>query len=452
MPSIETTNQNKQLLEQLTEIQATGSVDDVKCFFNTIYPAEISLLLESLPPVDREKIWPLVPVSIMADILIDLNVEVAKGLIKITNKEDLIAAAASLESDDLVDLLHVLPENVVSKILLTIGPELGGLLESALAYPDDTAGGLMSLEVVTIRKNITLDVVWRYLRKRGDMPKATDTLFVVDRDNKLEGTLPVQVLLTKDPRSRVFELMTTNVAAISYYEPVHNVALLFERRDMISAPVVSDSGRLLGRITIDDVVDVIREEADHSLMSMAGLDEEHDMFAPVKVIAKRRSVWLGVNLCTAFLASWVIGLYEVTLEQIVALAVLMPIVASMGGIAGSQTLTLVIRSLALNQIGSSNAVKLMMKELSVGALNGIVWAVIVAIIAGIWFQSAGIGIILGCAMVINLIFAALAGALIPIALQHVGIDPALAGGVLLTTVTDVIGFMAFLGLATIFLL
>lgn len=452
MPSIEKSDHSEQLMDRLIQILESGSIEQATNIINDTHPAEIALLLESLLPVDREKIWLLVPVSLMADILIDLKMEVAKQLIELTAKEDLVAAAASLESDDLVDLLHVLPEDIVGKILLTIGPELGGYLESALAYPDDTAGGLMSLEVVTIRKNITLETVWRYLRRRGKMPNSTDTLFVVDQNNKLEGTLPVQVLLTKAPMTKVADLMKTDVVAIPYHESAHNVALLFERRDMLSAPVVSDNGRLLGRITIDDIVDVIRGEADHSLMSMAGLNEDHDMFAPVPVTAKRRSVWLGVNLCTAFLASWVIDQFEVTLGQIVALAVLMPIVASMGGIAGSQTLTLVIRSLALNQIGSSNAFKLLIKEMSVGALNGAIWAVIVAIIAAIWFQSAGIGLILGCAMVVNLIFAALAGALIPIGLQRLGIDPALAGGVLLTTVTDVIGFTAFLGLATIFLL
>lgn len=452
MPAIESTDNNKQLLGQLTECLASGSLDDAKNLLNTVHPAEISLLLESLPPADREKVWPLIPVTHMADILIDLKKEVAKRLIELTSKEDLIAAAASLNSSDLVDLLHVLPEDIVAKFLLTIGPELGGHLEKALAYPVDTAGGLMSLEVVTIRKNITLETVWRYLRRRGNMPKSTDTLYVVDRGNKLEGTLPVQVLLTKAPDTRVVDLMNADVAVIPYQESAHNVALLFERRDMLSAPVVSESGRLLGRITIDDIVDVIRGEADHSLMSMAGLNEEHDMFAPVVMTAKRRSVWLGVNLCTAFLASWVIDQYEVTLDQIVALAVLMPIVASMGGIAGSQTLTLVIRSLALNQIGSSNVYKLISKEMSVGALNGVVWAIVVAIISAIWFQSASIGAILGCAMIVNLVFAALAGAAIPLGLQRLGIDPALAGGVLLTTVTDVIGFTAFLGLATFFLL
>ena len=452
MATTEIKDHNKQHLRQIKKLLENGSILDVRDFVRTLYPAEIAHIFESLIPEDRAKVWRVIPAVIMGEILVELNAEVAQGLIAITSKKNLIEAAGSLESDDLVDFLHLLPETLASRILVSIGKEAEGRLESALSYDDDTAGGLMSLDAITIRENVSLEVVGRYLRKRGNIPPATDRLYVVDRDNHLLGGLPVSALLVEDPSSLVSELMDTNVKAIRYHVSAHEVALLFERRDMLSAPIVLDDGRLLGRITIDDVVDVIREEADHSLMSMAGLDEEQDMFAPVIVSAKRRAIWLGINLFTAFLASWVIGLYQATLEQIVALAVLMPIVASMGGIAGSQTLTIVIRGLALDQISESNAGKLLIKELSVGALNGAIWAVIVAIIAGIWFQSAGIGFLLGCAMVINLILAALAGAGIPMVLQRLGIDPALAGGVLLTTITDVVGFMAFLGLATKFLL
>jgi magnesium transporter len=250
----------------------------------------------------------------------------------------------------------------------------------------------------------------------------------------------------------VFDSMDKNVRAIPYQMPAKEVALLFVQRNMLSAPVISEKGKLLGRITIDDIVHVIREQADHSMMSMAGLDEELDMFAPVVVSAKHRSIWLGVNLFTAFLASGAIDIFEDTIDQIVALAVLMPIVASMGGIAGSQTLTLVIRGLALRQIGDANAIKLLQKEFLVGVVNGVFWAVVVAFISGIWFHSAGIGFVLGIALVINLICAAIAGASIPLILDKLKVDPALAGGVILTTVTDVVGFVAFLGLATVFLL
>ncbi|MEF3074653.1 magnesium transporter [Methylobacter sp. Wu1] len=442
---------NELLLKRMTELLCSGSENEVRQFIQELYPAEIALLIESLEPEDRKVIWKLIPLNTVGEILVDLHVEVANGLIEITDWQDLTTAVESLESDDLIDLLHTLPEPLLSKVTESIGIQERRRLESALSYDDNTAGGLMSLDVLTVRADVSLDVVLRYLRKRGSMPRATDNLVVVDRNDHFQGVLPLAVLLTKNPHAMVSEVMDFSMSGIPYQMPAGEVALLFEQRDMISAPVVAEDGKVLGRITVDDIVDVIREEADHSLMSMAGLDEEQDIFSPVMTSAKRRAIWLGINLLTAFLASWVIGLFEATLDRIVALAVLMPIVASMGGVAGSQTLTLVIRGLALRQISSINAIRLFRKEIAVGAVNGALWAVIVACIAGIWFQSSSIGLLLGSAMLINLVCAALAGASIPLALQKIGVDPALAGGVLLTTVTDVIGFMAFLGLATLFL-
>jgi magnesium transporter len=442
---------NELLLKRMTELLGSGSENEVRQFIQELYPAEIALLIESLAPEDRKKIWKLIPLNTVGEILVDLHVEVANGLIEITDWQDLTTAVESLESDDLIDLLHTLPEPLLSKVTESIGIQERRRLESALSYDDSTAGGLMSLDVLTVRADVSLDVVLRYLRKRGSMPRATDNLVVVDRNDHFQGVLPLAVLLTKNPHAMVSEVMDFSMSGIPYQMPAGEVALLFEQRDMISAPVVAEDGKVLGRITVDDIVDVIREEADHSLMSMAGLDEELDIFSPVMTSAKRRAIWLGINLLTAFLASWVIGLFEATLDRIVALAVLMPIVASMGGVAGSQTLTLVIRGLALRQISSINAIRLFRKEIAVGVVNGALWAVIVACIAGIWFQSSSIGLLLGSAMLINLVCAALAGASIPLALQKIGVDPALAGGVLLTTVTDVIGFMAFLGLATLFL-
>lgn len=443
---------NELLLKRMTELLSADSLHEVRQFIQELYPAEIALLIESLAPEDRKKIWKLIPLNTVGEILVDLHVEVANGLIEITDWKDLTTAAESLESDDLIDLLHTLPEPLLSKVTESIGIQEKRRLESALSYDDNTAGGLMSLDVLTVRADVSLDVVLRYLRKRGSMPRATDNLIVVDRNDHFQGILPLAVLLTKNPHAMVSEVMDFSMSGIPYQMPASEVALLFEQRDMISAPVVAEDGKLLGRITVDDVVDVIREEADHSLMSMAGLDEEQDMFSPVVTSAKRRVVWLGVNLLTAFLVSSVINLFEATLDQIVALAVLMPIVASMGGTAGNQTLTLVIRGLALRQISSINAIRLFRKEVAVGAVNGTLLAVVVACIAGIWFQSVSIGLLLGCAMIINLVCAALAGASIPLVLQKIGIDPALAGGVLLTTITDVVGFMAFLGLATSFLM
>jgi len=440
------------LLQNALDVLEKGSQFEIRNFVHSLYPAETAHILESLEAEQRYQIWTVIPPSVMGEILVRVNTEVGQGLLKMTDRKDLIKAAENLESDDMVDLLHVLPEPLLSQVIEAMGVHERNRLESVLTYDDHSAGGLMTLDVLTIRADVTLDVVLRYLRKRGKMPSSTDNLIVVDRRDQVQGILSLNSLLTHEGNSKVSALMDRNAITIPYQMSAHDVADLFEQRDMLSAPVVMDNGRLMGRITIDDVVDVIREEADHSIMSMAGLDEEQDMFAPVMTSAKRRAVWLGVNLFTAFLASWVIGLFEATLAQIVALAVLMPIVASMGGIAGSQTLTLVVRGLALRQISGANVGRLMIKELSVGALNGALWAVVVAVLGGIWFQSLSLGLLLGAAMVINLVCAALAGASIPVILDKMGIDPALAGGVLLTTVTDVIGFMAFLGLATVFLL
>jgi magnesium transporter len=452
MPTTAKQEKIKNLLDQAMEVLDKGSQFEIRSLIHSLYPAETAHILESLEAEQRAQIWAVIPPNVMGEILVRVNTEVGEGLLKITDRKDLIKAAENLESDDMVDLLHVLPEPLLSQVMESMGVHERNRLESALAYDDHSAGGLMSLDVLTIRADVTLDVVLRYLRQRGNMPSATDSLIVVDRSDHVQGVLSLNTLLTHDGNTKVSALMDRKATTIPYQMLAHDVALLFEQRDMLSAPVVTDYGRLMGRITIDDVVDIIREEADHSIMSMAGLDEEQDMFAPVMTSAKRRAVWLGVNLFTAFLASWVIGLFEATLQEIVALAVLMPIVASMGGIAGSQTLTLVVRGLALRQVSHANAGRLMIKELFVGAINGVVWAVVVAAIGGIWFQSASLGLLLGSAMVINLICAALAGASIPVMLDKMGIDPALAGGVLLTTVTDVVGFMAFLGLATVFLL
>lgn len=443
---------NQYQLERVIALLAKGSMNEIRTLVHSLYPAETARIIESLELEERGKIWSVIPPSVMGEILVKLHVEVAAGLIKITDRKDLIRATESLEEDARVDLLQVLPEPLLSQVLESIGAIERKRLESALAYDEHTAGGMMSLEILTVRPDVSLDVVQRYLRKRGEIPAATDSLIVVDRNHHFQGLLPLTTLLTKDAHFKVHEVMNKDVQGIPYQMPSSEVALVFEQRDILSAPVLSGSGVVLGKISLEDVIKVIRTESGHSLMSMAGLDEEQDIFAPVVVSSKRRAVWLGINLFTAFLASWVIGLFEATLDQIVALAVLMPIVASMGGIAGSQTLTLVIRGLALRQVSHANAGKLLLKELSVGALNGVLWAFVVAVIAGVWFHSASIGLLLGCAMVINLICAALAGATIPLALRRIGIDPALAGGVLLTTVTDVVGFMAFLGLATLFLL
>jgi magnesium transporter len=319
-----------------------------------------------------------------------------------------------------------------------------------MSYAEDTAGGLMNTDAITVRPNITLDVVLRYLRRHEILPEMTDNLIVVNRRDELIGLLPLAKLLVSDPAVTVREIMDTSADGIPVSMPDDQVAQLFERNDWVSAPVVDDTGKLLGRITIDDVVDVIREDADHSLMSMAGLDEDEDTFSPIMKSFPRRAVWLGINLITAFIASSVISLFEGTIDKVVALAVLMPIVASMGGVAGTQTLTIVIRGMALGHIGRNNSRWLVNKEFWVGAMNGLCWALVVAVAASLWFNDTTLGLIIAAAMIINLMTAALAGTLLPIFMKKINVDPALAGSVALTTITDVVGFMSFLGLATLF--
>ncbi|MCQ8128508.1 magnesium transporter [Methylomonas rivi] len=443
---------NKQLLDRVSKILEKGSQIEIRNLVHSLYPAETAHILESLGPEQRAKIWEVIPPSVMGEILIEVNVEVGSGLLKITDRKDLIAACENMGSDNMVDLLHVLPEPLLSQVIETIGAQNRSRFEKDLRYGEHTAGGLMSRDVLTVRSDVTLDVVARYLRKRGKIPAGTESLIVVDRTEQFQGVLPLSQFLASDPHSKVADVMDNRGIAVIYSMPSRDVVRLFEQRKLLAMPVVADDGKVIGRIAIDDIVGAIREEADHSLMGMAGLTEEHDMFAPVVTSAKRRAVWLGINLLTAFLAAWVIDLFEDTIQQIVALAVLMPIVASMGGIAGSQTLTLVIRGLALQQVSSGNTMSLLLKEVSVGLVNGLVWAVVVAGVAGFWFHDMHLGLLLGSAMLINLVCAALSGVTIPVVLDRLGIDPALAGGVLLTTVTDVVGFMAFLGLATLFLL
>jgi len=323
-------------------------------------------------------------------------------------------------------------------------------LERVMLYPEAPAGDLMNTDTITIRAPLTLDVVLRYLRRHEEIPEMTDNLIVVNRSDRFIGLLPLRTLLVSDPSASVREMMVTDVEPIPVDLPDSEVARLFERNDWVSAPVVDSDGQLLGRITIDDVVDVIREDADHSFMSMAGLDEDEDTFAPVFRTAPRRAVWLGINLVTAFIASGVINLFQGTIEKVVALAVLMPIVASMGGIAGTQTLTVLVRGIALGQVGRNNQAWLINREVMVGVLNGLLWAMVVAVAASVWFKDWNIGLIIAAAMTINLITAALMGALLPLMMTRMKIDPALAGGVVLTTVTDVVGFVSFLGLATVF--
>jgi magnesium transporter len=439
-------------LEALTRALDQGTMRQVHRLVNSMHPAEVASLLESLPPAQREVVWDLVDPELEGDVLVELNEEVRAGLISEMETEELVAATEGLEADDLADLLQDLPEAVNRRVLRSMDAQDRERLRAMLAYDEDTAGGLMNTDTVSVRPDVTLETVLRYLRMRGELPEKTDALFVVNRHDRYLGALDVTRLLTEDLERTVGEVMDPEAGGIAPEMPANKVASLFQDRDLMSAAVVAPDGRLLGRITVDDVVDVIREQADHSVMSMAGLDEEADMFAGVVPSARRRGVWLGVNLATAFLAAWVVGLFEATIQQIVALAVLMPIVASMGGVAGTQTMTLMIRGLALGQVERANARWLLGKEVAVALLNGLAWATVVAAVSMLWYQDWRIAGVIFLAMVVNLFAAALAGVLVPLGLKRLGVDPAVAGGVVLTTVTDVVGFASLLGLGTIALL
>jgi len=439
-------------LQVITEALDSGEMQRAARILNAFHPSEIAHLLESLPQSQRMFIWNMLDHDDDGEILLHVGDEVRSGLIEIMDKEQLLSATEGLDLDDLADLLADLPSAVTEIALNNLDISDRQRLQSVLSFDEDSAGGMMNTDTVTVRRDITLDVVQRYLRMRQQLPDHTDSLFVVDRYEHYLGTLSLSDILTNDPSTLVRDIMQESVEPILVTTEDNEVAKTFENLDLISAPVIDENNRLLGRITIDDVVDVIRDEAEHSVMSMAGLNEEEDLFAPITKSTRRRALWLGVNMLTAFLAAWVISLFQGTLEKIIVLAVLIPVVASMGGIAGSQTLTLVIRGLALKQIGKTNSRILLMRELGIGFLNGVVWSIIVALIALLWFNDLQLGLIIAMAMMANLICAGLAGVLIPIVLQKYGIDPALAGGVVLTTITDVVGIFAFLGLATWLLL
>jgi len=452
MANTQEREKRQQRLELFSHALELDTLANVRGMLNNLHPAEVAHLLESLPHQERLLLWGLLDVEISGEVLTHVNDDLRASLIGEMDADELVAAAEGLETDDLADILLDLPAAVIDEVLQAMDEQNRHRLQSVMSYPEDTAGGLMNVDAITVRPDVTLDVVLRYLRLRGEIPQTTDTLFVVDRDDHYLGQLPLTVLLTQRPVKMVRDVMLSEGEIILVATSASEVAGLFEHRDLVSAPVIDEGRHLLGRITIDDVVDVIRDEAEHSMMSMAGLDEESDMFAPATVSARQRGVWLGLNLATALLASWVIGLFDATIEQVVALAVLMPIVASMGGIAGSQTLTLVIRGIALGQIGRANARNLLMKEVTIGLLNGALWALVVAAVTILWFGNYQIGWIIGVAIMVNLLVASIAGACIPLFLKRMGADPALGGGVMLTTVTDVVGFFVFLGLASLVLL
>ncbi len=441
-------------IEQLRQdVSAALEIDDsveILKLLSTVNEAETALLLDSLPAQQRDSIWPLIEPSDLGAVLLETQDDISDAKLRELDAEEIAAIVETLpDVDDQADLILALPTDKLVETLHTLDAIKREKLESVLSYSEDTAGGLMNIDQVTIRADVSLDVVLRYLRIRGELPDHTDQLFVTDRHDHYLGALYLRDLLTNDPEVEVKSIMRTDINAMHAHMSDNEVAREFEKFDLVSAAIVDEEHKLIGRITIDDVVDVIRDEGDHSIMGMAGLSEEDDMFSPVLVTSKRRGIWLGINLLTAFLAAYVIGFFEDILDQVVALAILITIVPSMGGIAGSQTLTIAIRGLALGQLGSSNYRSLIIKEISVGLLNGLLWALVVASFSIIWFENFSIGVVIAFALIVNLLAGALAGAVIPIVLRQIGIDPAIAGGVVLTTVTDVVGIVAFLGLATL---
>jgi magnesium transporter len=439
-------------LAALRTALASGALRSAHRMVNALHPAEIALLIESLPRGQRDLVWGFVDPGIEGEVLLELSEQVRAGLIQGMDAEALVAAAEGMEVDDLADLVAELPETVMQRVLASLDRQDRERLNAVLAFGEDSAGGLMNTDTVSVRPDVSIEVVLRYLRMRGELPERTDSLFVVDRHDRYLGAIPLTRLLTEDPERLVSECVQTEAPRIEPQTPAHEVTQLFQDRDLVSAAVVSaEDGRLLGRITIDDVVDVIREEAEHSVLSMAGLPDEDDVFAGIIPSTRRRLLWLGINLVTAFLAGFVVQRFESTIEKVAALAALMPIVASMGGIAGTQTVTLIVRGLALGQIQWSNARWLLFKEIAVGGLNGLIWAVVVGAVTVVWLGTWQIALIISAAMLINLLAAAGVGVLVPLALRRMRIDPALSAGVVLTTFTDVIGFATLLGLGALFL-
>jgi len=439
-------------LRLLSDAVDSGRLGPVRRMVNTLAPAEIGNLLESLPPDRRMVVWGLVDPEDDGEVLVHVGDEVRESLIADMDQDELVAAVEDLDIDDLADLVEDLPDAVIDELLKSMDRENRERLEQVLSYPEDSAGRLMNPDVVTVRADTTVDVVLRFLRLRGELPDHTDHLYVVNRRHQLIGWVALQDLVTHEPGTPINQLIDDELESIHVDDSAEQVARQFSDNDWVSAPVVDDGNVLLGRITVDDVVDIIREQAEHQALGAAGLDEDEDLFSPIRRAVRGRVVWLGINLLTAFLAASVIGQFDATIEQIVALAVLMPIVAGIGGNAAVQVLTLMVRGIALGQVGASNARILLWKELRVALINGLLIGGLVGLVALLWFCSWPLSLVIAAALVINFCSAALAGVLLPLLLKRMHVDPAVAGTVVVTAVTDVMGFFSFLGLATVILL
>lgn len=436
------------LVENLVHKQ---NLAELRRKLDQLHPADIAYILEALPLDERRVVWDLVKAENDGEILLEVSDSVRESLIQTMDKAELLAAAESLDTDEIADLAPDLPQDVIQELLTSLDAQKRARLQSALAYPEDSVGALMDFEMVTIRADVTIEVTLRYLRRLGELPDQLDKLFVVEHD-RLIGILPLKRLLTTDPDASVAAVMVEDYVRFHPEDDAQEAAQAFERYDLVTAPVVDRQNRLVGRITVDAVVDYIRESADADMLSMAGLKEDEDLFSTVWRAARNRWMWLSINLVTAFIASRVIGAFEGSIEKLAALAALMPIVAGIGGNTGNQTIALIVRGLALGQITQANARRLFVKEIGVALLNGVVWGSVIGVVAWLLYDNPALGGVMALAMLLNLIVAALAGIFIPMGLEKLKRDPAIGSSVLLTFITDSMGFFIFLGLATLLLL
>ena len=429
---------------------SSGTYSQINRMLNSLNPSDIAHFIESSPPEDRDFVWQILNTDVEGEVLNHLSDALQEQFLENMDAAEVAEVTESLETDEIADIIQRMPEAVIEEVLSSMSIQNRVRLEEVLSYPEDSAGGMMNTDVIAVRKNHTLDVVMRYLRMQGSIPKSTNKIFVVNRENNYRGSLNLNKLLISDLSLHVEDIYEENDMAISISMDDTEVARTFEKKDLISAPVIDDQGKLVGRITIDDVVDVIKEDADETFRQISGL--EQDTFVKTSVAIKSRAVWLGLNLITAFIAASFIDIFKDTIAEVVTLAVLMPIVASMGGVAATQTLTIMVRGMALGQIGRTNILWLIKRETLVGLGNGILWAIVVGLIASWWFQDTLIAQIIAFAMILNLLVGVLSGVFIPLLLKSINLDPGVGGTVIVTTITDIAGFVSFLGLATIFLI
>ncbi|MDL1863751.1 magnesium transporter [Betaproteobacteria bacterium PRO5] len=438
-----------ELIESIIQKQNLSNLRQV---LDKLHPADIAHILEALPLEDRLIIWGLVKAEQDGEVLLEVSDAVRQTLIEDMDSEELVAAAEQLDADEIADLAPDLPSDVMEDVFQALPMEEREQLRAAMSYSEDAVGALMDFDVITVRGDVRIEVVLRYLRRLGELPDHTDQLFVVDRTEQLQGVLLLNQLLVSDPEATVVEIMARDTVKFLPDDKAEQATHAFERYDLITAPVISPGGKLLGRVTVNAVIDFMREKADLEARSQAGLSEEEDLFAPIWKSVRNRWAWLAINLVTAFIASRVIGLFEDSIEKLVALAALMPIVAGVGGNSGNQTITMIVRAIALGQVNQDSTFKLISKEIGVGIVNGIVWGSVVGLFTYAIYRNMQLGLVMALAMLLNLLLAAFVGVLIPLIRKKFGRDPALGSSVLITAVTDSGGFFIFLGLATLFLL